>query len=468
MKVLELDPGRARPLGGRRRPRGVDRHDAWTGSSSRTDDYTIVLFSTWAGRSRWSSCTTAAPSGRSYLMSLKSLLETGTGAPTRATSRSATGTDSRCHRGHPQATGLTHGCRITDPGSSPVGRPRRRSLGYPGGASAWRALSSGLAEDEAPEVASASQTHGPLDFSSSRPRAQPCFRGTLPRRDRVLGCLRRDKQALVQPQASPFFTTAQFEGHPSCCCGPSRTGELSREELAEVVQDAWLSRASARRATAWLTVSYNKLLIALLLLALGAGLALVGPRRALWSRQLLGGAALALSSDFAEPRPPGHARLAPAHHGGGPRQEQRRRGPGDDVALPGADAGPAARARTGRRYGFPVSTAGTTRCTTWAAAGRGDHRHRGRRAAAVGERRVRLVHGHGEAGQPGRGRQRGAGAPIALCRNPAAPWRSIWPRFTAPGLSRHLTRRASGEPYRADDTTAAARLACRDDRPAHG
>jgi hypothetical protein len=40
--------------------------------------------------------------------------------------------------------------------------------------------------------------------------------------------------------------------------------------------------------------TYNKLLVALLLLALGAGLALVGPRRVLWSRQLLGGAALAL------------------------------------------------------------------------------------------------------------------------------------------------------------------------------
>ena len=31
-----------------------------------------------------------------------------------------------------------------------------------------------------------------------------------------------------------------------------RIGELTREELAEIVQDAWLSRASARRAAAWL------------------------------------------------------------------------------------------------------------------------------------------------------------------------------------------------------------------------
>ena len=31
-----------------------------------------------------------------------------------------------------------------------------------------------------------------------------------------------------------------------------RLGEISRQELAEVVQDAWLSRASPRRAERWL------------------------------------------------------------------------------------------------------------------------------------------------------------------------------------------------------------------------
>ena len=61
-----------------------------------------------------------------------------------------------------------------------------------------------------------------------------------------------DKQALVQDEASPFFTTAHFKGHPSVLVRASRIGELSRDELAEVIQDAWLSRASKRRATAWL------------------------------------------------------------------------------------------------------------------------------------------------------------------------------------------------------------------------
>jgi hypothetical protein len=61
-----------------------------------------------------------------------------------------------------------------------------------------------------------------------------------------------DKQALVQDEASPFFTTPHFDGHPSMLVRGSRIGELTVQELAEVVQDAWLSRASAARAAAWL------------------------------------------------------------------------------------------------------------------------------------------------------------------------------------------------------------------------
>jgi hypothetical protein len=61
-----------------------------------------------------------------------------------------------------------------------------------------------------------------------------------------------DKQALTQDTASPFFTTAHFDGHPSVLLRASRIGELTRQELAELVEDAWLSRASARRAKSWL------------------------------------------------------------------------------------------------------------------------------------------------------------------------------------------------------------------------
>jgi hypothetical protein len=64
-----------------------------------------------------------------------------------------------------------------------------------------------------------------------------------------------DKQALVQDESTPFFTTAHFDGHPSVLLRAARIGELTREELAELVQDAWLSRASPRRAAAWLNRS---------------------------------------------------------------------------------------------------------------------------------------------------------------------------------------------------------------------
>lgn len=61
-----------------------------------------------------------------------------------------------------------------------------------------------------------------------------------------------DKEALVQDPASPFFTTPHFDGHPSVLVRASRIGELTRQELAEIVQDAWLAQASPRRAATWL------------------------------------------------------------------------------------------------------------------------------------------------------------------------------------------------------------------------
>ena len=64
-----------------------------------------------------------------------------------------------------------------------------------------------------------------------------------------------DKQALIQDEASPFFTTPHFDGHPSVLIRASRIGELTLPELAEVVQDAWLTRASPARAAAWLSSS---------------------------------------------------------------------------------------------------------------------------------------------------------------------------------------------------------------------
>jgi hypothetical protein len=61
-----------------------------------------------------------------------------------------------------------------------------------------------------------------------------------------------EKIALVQDDSTPFFSTPHFDGHPSILIRAVRLGEITRAELAEVVQDAWLSRASDRRANAWL------------------------------------------------------------------------------------------------------------------------------------------------------------------------------------------------------------------------
>jgi hypothetical protein len=61
-----------------------------------------------------------------------------------------------------------------------------------------------------------------------------------------------DKRSLVEDPDSPFFTTPHFNGHLSVLLRGKHVPELSYAELAEVVQEAWLSRASPRRAAQWL------------------------------------------------------------------------------------------------------------------------------------------------------------------------------------------------------------------------
>ena len=61
-----------------------------------------------------------------------------------------------------------------------------------------------------------------------------------------------DKQALVLDDSTPFFTSPHFDGHNSVLLRGCRIGELDRDELAEVVAEAWLSRAGKRAAAAWL------------------------------------------------------------------------------------------------------------------------------------------------------------------------------------------------------------------------
>ena len=61
-----------------------------------------------------------------------------------------------------------------------------------------------------------------------------------------------DKQALVLDPDSPYFTHAALRRPPSVLVRGSRIGEIDVDELTELIQDAWLSRASRRRAETWL------------------------------------------------------------------------------------------------------------------------------------------------------------------------------------------------------------------------
>ena len=61
-----------------------------------------------------------------------------------------------------------------------------------------------------------------------------------------------DKLSLIQDPDSPFFTTDRFEGHPSVLVRAKDLRQITKVELTELIQDAWLSRASKRRAERWL------------------------------------------------------------------------------------------------------------------------------------------------------------------------------------------------------------------------
>ena len=55
-----------------------------------------------------------------------------------------------------------------------------------------------------------------------------------------------EKRALVEDPRTPFFTIDHFRGNNAVLVQQSRLGELSREELAEILTDAWATRAPKR------------------------------------------------------------------------------------------------------------------------------------------------------------------------------------------------------------------------------
>ena len=55
-----------------------------------------------------------------------------------------------------------------------------------------------------------------------------------------------DKLALVADEDLPFFTIPHFNGYNAVLVQESRLGEMSVEELREVIEDAWRSVAPKR------------------------------------------------------------------------------------------------------------------------------------------------------------------------------------------------------------------------------
>lgn len=55
-----------------------------------------------------------------------------------------------------------------------------------------------------------------------------------------------EKAALVDDDATPFFTIPHFDGYAAVLVQQSRLGELDRDELAEIITDAWAKRAPKR------------------------------------------------------------------------------------------------------------------------------------------------------------------------------------------------------------------------------
>jgi hypothetical protein len=61
------------------------------------------------------------------------------------------------------------------------------------------------------------------------------------------------KAAMLADPAAPYFTTPHFNGYPAVLLRIKDLRRLDRDELFELVADAWLTRAPKRVAAAWLS-----------------------------------------------------------------------------------------------------------------------------------------------------------------------------------------------------------------------
>ena len=61
-----------------------------------------------------------------------------------------------------------------------------------------------------------------------------------------------EKRLLVEDDRLPFFTIDHFRGYNAVLVQQSRLGEIDRDELAEIITDAWLTKAPKSLAQAFL------------------------------------------------------------------------------------------------------------------------------------------------------------------------------------------------------------------------
>ena len=113
-----------------------------------------------------------------------------------------------------------------------------------------------------PEVAKA-QAQGDRPAYQVKGRSFVIFRG--PRKDAVdektgerlldvvmIAVPGPEDKAAILDSGPPWFTTPHFNGYNAVLVREAHLGQLTRDELAEVVEDAWLAKAPKRLAKQWL------------------------------------------------------------------------------------------------------------------------------------------------------------------------------------------------------------------------
>jgi len=108
-----------------------------------------------------------------------------------------------------------------------------------------------LSEDGRP----AYRVHGKLFCCQRGRRADALDPDTGERLDDVLMFRVPDldvKQLLLADDRSIFFTTPHFDGYPAVLVRIAQLERLDRDELGDLVAEAWLTRAQKRVAKSWL------------------------------------------------------------------------------------------------------------------------------------------------------------------------------------------------------------------------